>query len=86
MVLHYAPKQCAVRQVASQTAPCAAHVRSAKDVGLVIAGLVVVEYRQHRVGVEQVGLDVIDECCDGQAGQVLQFNAAPARSFIFGQL
>ena len=78
VVLHQAPDQVAIRQVVGNRGPAPAAVGALEQVRLVVAVLVVVEGHVDRVGVEQVGLDVVDECRVRHARQVADLDLAPA--------
>ena len=72
MVLHYPPGNMAFRQVGGDALPRLTAVGGFQDIGCEIAALVVVHYHVDRVGVVQVGADVINEEVFRNTGQFIQ--------------
>ena len=78
MVLHDAPEEMALGQVARDARPAAAAVFTLQDVGLEVTGLVVVNDDVDGVRVVEVRLDVVDEESVRHTGQLVEASPGPA--------
>ena len=84
MVLYDAPQYVAFRQVVGDAAPRTTAVSTAQDIRRKITALVVVDNNVNRVGVVQIGFDVIDKKALGYAGQAIDLT--PRLAIVFAYL
>ena len=86
MVLDETPHEVAVREVAGDRPPGSAAVGARHQVRREVAVLVVVEAHVDRLGVEEVGLDVVDECGPWDTGEVADLDRGPGVTTIGAHL
>ena len=86
MILHNPPNEMIIRYTLSNASPASTSIAADQQIGSEVSVLVIIQGHVNRIGIVQIGANIVHECGVGHTGQITDLNARPGTSTVISDL